>query len=201
MLRLSILNDSAVMGEESLIAETVRLSASSSDGLTDRIKYKEFWVKNNGPDTAYNFGFYLGPYGSASDENNKEILLRWASMEDGTGRPYGLFTVWGYSPTGISHVSTFKNNTISINDLKRFQHNWLQGSSASTALKLGSTRTWNGTSNQLQDNLLSYNDSVALNGNGERPGLIKVLVGLRVPEGASANRLLLNHLLYYEEAV
>ena len=123
-------------------------------------------------------------------------------MEDENSKPYGLFTVFGYNEDGTeSHIDNFIDDSITKEQLSIFQHNWVQGSNMSNGIKLSSAYTYQNGVYAKESDLSSFSSAFPILDSGETSGVIKVLFGVRIPEGAPASRILVNHNVYYEESI
>jgi hypothetical protein len=206
MIELSWLNSSAALSDSSLLTEDIQLSASISGTIIDRIVWKELYLKNNtvllpgstGQEIAYNVKFFAK---SSGDNNAIENILRWSRMTDGAERPYGMFIVFGYIPSGTtSYIDKFKTNTITPLELSLFQVNHFQGASAKQGISLGTARRYIEGGYSTSSAFEPYSDSAGtLPSTSECSGLVKVLVGIRLPDDITVSRSLVDVSLSYEE--
>lgn len=189
-----------------LLLNTPKLSGSISDDIDNRIVYTTMYLRNNGSldgsSTAYNLGFYLNPYGNEhSKDFNFQNILQWSQLQDEDDKPYGAFTVFGYNSTGsVSYIDSYISNTITANELRLFQHNWLQGSNSINTIKLDSAYRYIDETYVQSTNFEVFNSSLS-NANGEKSGLVKVLFGVRIPHSIDPVRILVNHNIHYEELI
>jgi hypothetical protein len=206
MIELSWLNSSAALSDASLLTEDIQLSGSISDPLSNRIIWKELYLKNNtvilpgsvGGETAYDVKFFAK---SSTDNNAIETILRWSRLTDPNEKPYGLFIVFGY-PDGSTtpYIDKFKNNTITALELSLFQVNHFQGCNAKQGISLGSVHRYINGAYASSSALEPYSNAA-----GARPvtnecnGLVRVLVGVRIPHDVNVSRSLVDISLSYEE--
>lgn len=206
-VQLSWLTDPVLTEVSSAVVETPRLSASIGDTLDERTAYYEIFLRN-GPDllsgTALSVGFYTGldlshNVRTDAEPGAYESIYGWANISE-SGRPMGVFTVFGFDNSDVSYISKFKDGSMSAEELALFHHNWLQGSSPLNAIKLSVAKTYTSSGYTTSDNLETSGASGVATDNS-RPGVLKVLIGVRFPSTVSPSVLRFRHNVCYEEAL
>lgn len=204
--------DTPSAGAGSTIEEMPSLVGSVSGAIydgtdNDRIAYRIMYLRNNGRLTgnpvAYNAGFYVQAYGPEHGDNyNLHDILQWSQESDGSGKPYGAFTVFGYSDSSgtVSFIDKFIDNTISASSLRKFQHNWVQGSSVASSIGMDTAYRYDGSTYVQSPHFEGYDTATSVIATGETKGLLRVCFGVRIPNTIQATRVLLNHNVFYEQA-
>lgn len=196
MLDISLLKESSISDENSVITDGFRLEANTTDPIADRIKYSISWLKNNtvGPNSiAYNLGFAILPY-----QNEFEKILQWGSLTDNDDKPYGAFTVFGFDDSGNSYIDKFINNSITKEELAVFHHNWTQGTDKSNQISLKVSNIFEDNTYKKNRNLVSFNPNNPHPSTSESNGLVRVLFGVRLPDFETA-AIGLKHKIFFEE--
>jgi hypothetical protein len=197
MVELSWLNNSS-LESGTIIYERPVFEGLISDSLEDRILYYEMFLRNNGEASALNLGFYI-----ESIEGGFNFLecLRWGSLDpDPDGKPYGVFTVFGVDESDNSFIEKFKDNSITAEELIVFHHNYLQGTGIANKINLSASRVFltGGTYGNVSG--LESAGGTGTSIDGSKPGVLKVLVGVRMPNTVSPVRIRFNHKVFYEES-
>ena len=191
-----------------LVIENKSNSINSSGTIAERTWSELYWLKNLGKTivdltdpVAYNCGFYLDnlPSFSSLDISLPEIL-RWSSVIDADGLPCGVFTIFGFDSDGESYIEKYLDESITAEEMYFFSHNWIQGQSRLDQIPLDTARRYIDTTTFIQTNELEgVVETFSANAFGEKAGILRVMVLIRVPSGIEAKKLSFIHKIGYDE--
>lgn len=201
--RVSWIKTADPTAPSSFIREAESVDLSASESLANRIYYSESFVRNTGVTKLYESGFFISadPINNSYTALSLEEALAWSAIEDPGGKPYGVFTVFGYQDSSgvVSYIDKFKNDTITADELRAFQHSWTQGTRSFNKIKKEVCYTYqDGT--YSQSNVLPVYSNINIdNAAGENNGILKILFGVRLPDTANVGRILINQEFYYQD--
>ena len=192
-----------------LVIENKSNSINSSGTIAERTWQELYWLKNLGrtiidvtDPVAYNCGFYLDnlPSFDSLDISLPEIL-KWSSIIDDTDElPCGVFTIFGFDGEGNSYIEKYLDAEITAEEMYLFSHNWIQGQSRLDQIPLDTARRYLNTAVFTQSNELEgVLETFSANAYGEKAGILRVLVLIRVPSGIEAKKLSFIHKIGYDE--
>jgi hypothetical protein len=178
-------------------AATADLVVLNKTVLDSVAQEKELWIRNNGTidgNSSVNllgFGLYI----SSKKLDDLNRILSLANQSDGSGKPYGLFVVFGYYLNDgdlKSYITNFENENLTAEKMLKFQVNWEQGSNILNKIPLGRALIFNGEGNiigspgyDLTNTFRLYSDAWEPNEYAEQRGLLKVKIFLRTPPSTS----------------
>jgi hypothetical protein len=192
-----------------LVIENKSNSISSSGTIAERTWQELYWLKNLGrtiidvtDPVAYNCGFYLDnlPSFDSLDISLPEIL-KWSSIIDAEdGLPCGVFTIFGFDSEGDSYIEKYLDEEITAEEMYLFSHNWIQGQSRLDQIPLDTARRYLNTATFTQSNELEgVLETFSANAYGEKAGILRVMVLIRVPSEIEAKKLSFIHKIGYDE--
>lgn len=192
-----------------LVIENKSNSINSSGTITERSWSELYWLKNLGKTivdltdpVAYNCGFYLDnlPSFDSLDISLPEIL-KWSSIIDSEDNlPCGIFTIFGFNSEGESYIEKYLDGSITAEEMYLFSHSWIQGQSRIDQIPLDTSRRYINTGTFIQSNELEgLVETFSANAFGEKAGILRVMVLIRVPSNIEAKKLSFIHKIGYDE--
>ena len=187
------------------IVDAIRVGASTTDvDLASGGAGKVLFISNRGnlnpefSSNGFEAGLYVNGYSQGADRS-MERMLQLATIED-SGMPCGLFLIFGYDETEDSYIEKYIDNTITAEELLKFQINWSQGWSINSRIRFSEVKRYIGTPGYVISDTFS-NAQTPSNEYLESAGVLKVAMVLRYPEGYEPQRFLVNLNFYFEEEV
>lgn len=155
---------------------------------------KNIWIVNNGTEDPsagilYETGFWI----DSNDLQSLNNILNLGGQSDpGTGIPYGLYLIFGYTDDGggTTWLSKFQaafegspGTPVTAEEATQFHFNWNQGNSIlnKITMQAGDAYTYNGSSGYMKRTTFYVNNNY-LNADGSGRGALKATLYLVAPE-------------------